>query len=151
MKYFLGGLGLWQESHIPPWECYDSQAFFRRMKTIDQYVAKNLNDKHEKSIQRYNQKWSDQTIFEQEEKVWYRRPENSGHKLDSRWLGPALIIGREGEHSYIIQVKPEVQMKAHQNLLKKYVNEKVFGQALPLFYPKRTVIDPEAQSNGWAV
>ena len=27
-------------------------------------------------------------------KVWYRRPEGSGDKLDSRWLGPALVKAR---------------------------------------------------------
>jgi hypothetical protein len=38
----------------------------------------------------------------------------TGHKLDSRWIGPGTIIAREGEHSYIVQVKEGHPMKSHR-------------------------------------
>ena len=56
--------------------------------------------------------------FDPGDKCWYRRPENSGNKLYSRWLGPVEIVTREGKHSYTILVKPGLEIKAHRSFLK---------------------------------
>jgi hypothetical protein len=36
--------------------------------------------------------------------------------LDSRWIGPAVVRAREGERSYVIEIKEGVEMKAHRSL-----------------------------------
>jgi len=61
-------------------------------------------------------------------KVWYKRPENSGEKTDSRWIGPGIVKAREGERSYLIEIKPGMEMKAHRSFLKIYNEPLVEGR-----------------------
>ncbi len=51
------------------------------------------------------------------DKVWYRRLEGSGTKLDTRWIGPAKITSYEGMSSYVIKIKDGYTMKAPRKLL----------------------------------
>ena len=85
------------------------------------------------------------------EKVWYRRPENSGGPVDSRWLGPAVVISREGEYSYQIEVKPNRYMSAHRTFLKPHFDDEFSGTPLPLFYHRRTVLDDQMQPDEYIV
>ena len=45
-------------------------------------------------------------VFRVGDLVWYRRPEKSGHKLDTLWLGKALVMARDSESSYVIDIRP---------------------------------------------
>ncbi len=58
---------------------------------------------------------------------------------------------REVERSYIIEVKEGVEMKAHRSFIKPCFNKNCLGQAVPLFYHKRTISDPQAQADEWIV
>ena len=148
----MEGTDHWQISHTPPpRECEDAQQFFARMEKLDQTVAKHLKDIHEKQIARLNnQRWGGET-FKIGDRVYYRRPENSGTKLDSRWLGPAIVTAREGENSYLIEIKEGTIIMAHSTFLKHAFNDTYLGQSVPLYYHKRTIIDPEAQGDEWIV
>ena len=83
--------------YTPVKECEDAQVFFQRMKEVDTKVAQVLNDLHEQQSQRANLDRQDSAPFAVGDVVWYRRPPNSGDKLDSRWIGPGKVIAREGE------------------------------------------------------
>ena len=93
----------------------------------------------------------DTTPFKSGDTVYYRRPEGSGNKLDSRWLGPAVVINREGENSYNIEVKEGAIIKAHRSFLKKCFNKNNVGQGYPMFYHRRTVVDPQMLVDEWVV
>ena len=84
-------------------------------------------------------------------KVWYRRPENTGTKLDSRWLGPALVTSREGAHSYTVEIKQGVSLKAHRSYLKRYEEDIFNSHPIPLFYHQRTEVDVEGEIDEWEV
>ena len=135
----------------PPRECEDAQQFFDRMKEVDYKVAHRLREMHEKQIERLNQERIELTPFKRGDEVYYRRPEGSGNKLDSRWIGPALVVAREGEHSYTIEIKEGVVIKAHRTFLKKSFNNHTMGQGTPLFYHRRTVVDPQMLVDEWVV
>ena len=135
----------------PPRECEDSQEFLERMKKIDTWVAQKLNEMHEKLAKRINKNRKDGDILQIGAKVWYRRPEGSGDKLDSRWLGPALVKAREGARSYLIELKPGMEIKAHRSFLKGYVEDIFNGQPIPLFFHQRTEIDYGAEIDEWNV
>ena len=62
-------------------------------------------------------------VFHVGDQVWYRRQERSGHKLDTRWLGKAVVTARESESSYVIEIRPGSQMKVHASFLKPWVKE----------------------------
>ena len=70
--------------------------------------------------------------------VGYRRPERSGYKLDTRWLGKAVVTARESESSYVIEIRPDSKMKVHARFLKPWVEKEVVGNPTPLFYHQRT-------------
>ena len=89
--------------------------------------------------------------FRPGDKVWYRRPENSGEKVDTRWLGPVRVSQRVGEASYEIEVDEGVFKQAPRRFLKEYVEDKWNGRPVPLFFHKRTVVDPDAAPDEWIV
>jgi hypothetical protein len=135
----------------PPRECEDAQQFFEKMKRIDKQVADKLNEIHKKEVDKVNLTREELTPFKVGDLIYYRRPEKSGSKLDSRWIGPAVVRAREGERSYVIEIKEGVEMKAHRSFMKPCFNDNCLGQAVPLFYHKRTILDPEAQADEWIV
>ena len=72
--------------------------------------------------------------------------------MDSRWLGQAQITGKEGEHSDIIQIKPAKGMTSNVTFLIPYVEERDFGEPLPLFYHQRTEKeDSQTHPDEWIV
>ena len=83
--------------------------------------------------------------------VWYKRPENAAEKLDSRWIGPGIVKAREGERSYLVESKPNVEVKAHRSFLKEYKEPKFTDQGVPLFFFKRTEKEEEAMPDEWEV
>ena len=121
------------------------------MRTVDSAVARKLNEVHKKQAERINQDRKEAEPFKVGDKVWYRRPEGSGDKLDSRWIGPALITLREGARSYTIEIKPGHNMKVQRSFLKPWIEDTVTGAPTPLHFHKRTVPDVEAGPEEWIV
>jgi len=71
--------------------------------------------------------------------------------LYTRWIGPGIVKDREGDRSYVIEIKPGSEMKAHRSFLKKYEEPKVFGKGIPLYYHRRTEKEEEALPDEWEV
>ena len=115
---------------------------------MDQVVANKLNEAHNKEAVSTNRRRKDQEPLQIMDPVWYIRPDGSGDKLDSRWLGPGYVIAREGERSYVVEMKPGVTMKAHRSALKPYIRDPV-EEYVPMCFHRRTVPDPEAAPDKW--
>ena len=137
--------------YTPPKECEDAQEFFSRMKKIDEKVAQILNHVHEMEAKRVNLNRKEMEPFAIGDLVWYKRPENSGEKLDSRWIGPGTITAREGDHSYLMEIKPGLIMKTHRSFLKPYREPKVEGKGIPLHFFRRTEKTEDALPDEWEV
>ena len=136
----------------PSRECEDAKQFFDRMKEIDEKVSRELNERHTKLAARINASRKETETYQVGMKVWYRRPENSGEKLDSRWIGPGIIKGREGQNTYLVEIKEGKIMKAHYTFLKKYVEDEFNGKKIELYHHKRTVEDEEeGEPDEWIV
>ena len=119
--------------YTPPQECEDAAQFFRKMKEIDDRVATRLNEKHEKAAERVNRNRRDFEPFQVADLVWYLRPEDAGDKLDSRWLGPGVIVARIGGNSYEVELKPGFTVNAHRSALKAFVKDPTTEDHTPLF------------------
>ena len=119
------------------------------MKEVDESVATKLNDLHQKQSSRANQGRTALGDLPIGTKVWYLRPEKAGNKLDTKWIGPGLIVAREGERSYVVEIKPGHQVKAPRHSLKEYTVDSFGGSPLPLFFHKRTEVDPDAAPDEW--
>ena len=104
-----------------------------------------LNEKHAQKIARLNAKGKEKNALEIGAKVWYIRPEGSGTKIDSRWLGPAEIFESEGEHSYVLQTRPNTTIIAHRDSIKPYNLDTHVQENVPMFRHRRTVIVPEEE------
>jgi hypothetical protein len=133
----------------PPKECEDALQFFRKMQDIDKKVSEALNRQHEIQAKRVNLSRKEMEPIEIGTQVWYKRPENSGEKLDTRWIGPGLVKSREGARSYVFEIKPGFEMKAHRSFLKLYQEPKVSGKGVPLCFYRRTEKIEDATPDEW--
>ena len=111
----------------------DAIQFFVRMEGVDDRVKSVMDDLHQNQAAYFNRGKKGGEPFIPGDKVWYRRPENTGSPVDSRWLGPAVIKSREGQSSYTVEVKPEFVIKAHRSFLKPFVTDVYNGRPVPLF------------------
>ena len=132
--------------YTPPRECEDAKEFFERISALDEKIAESLNEMHAKKAGRVNFKRKSQEEYPIGTLVWYYRPENTGGKIDSRWLGPAEVLAREGAHSYKIRTGQNSTIKAHSNFLKKYWPDTHAEICKPMFFHKRTVRLPGEQT-----
>ena len=119
----------------------DAKAFFDHMREIDQKVAGLLNEKHERRARAINADRPRFPTYKVGDSVWYRRPENSGTKLDSRWLGPCKVTKRVGEHTYEIQVSERRRMQAHATFLKPHVEDSAWGEPMARYFHQRTRVE----------
>jgi hypothetical protein len=125
----------------PPRECEDAVKFFDRQREVDEKVAKFLNERHARREESLNLGRHEFEPFEVGAHVWYRRPEGSGGKLDSRWIGPMAIIGREGEHSYVLRASNGGTLSAPRNFLKEFREDTQRGEPIFLHYHLRTELE----------
>ena len=114
------------------------------MEELDHHVSDFLNAKHGTIAERVNAKRKEPPLFDIREELMYLRPPDSGGKLDSRWLGPAKIVAKRGEHSYDVRLKPGRVVQAHVTFLKKHKPDVFSGNPTPLYFHRRTV--PESQT-----
>ena len=89
------------------------------MKKQHTLVSELLNELHRKREQNRTEHFQSPAPFKKGDKVWYFRPEKTGDKLSSRWLGPATVDSRVGDSSYVIWVKPDKSMSVHRHFLKE--------------------------------
>ena len=123
--------------YTPPKISEDAEDFVKRIQEVEQVVADRLNQKHRKQADQVNKGRKDFPRFSAGEKVWYRRPEGTGEKTDSRWLGPGLILEQIGQGSYRVQVEENRIIEAPVKFLKKYIEDPL-GGGTPLFFHRRT-------------
>ena len=69
------------------------------MEEVDGRVAQVVNDKHAERAAQINADRKRPPDFQVGDQVWYLRPEGSGTKLDTRWIGPGKVTAKVGEHS----------------------------------------------------
>ena len=117
------------------------RCFFARMQKIDEKVAQIVNARHVKFADVENIGRTKHAKYVPGTQVWYRRPPNSGGKLDTRWLGPARITKRTGEHTYEIRVSEGYTMDAHETFLKPHFLDSAWGEAMPKYFHQRTTIN----------
>ena len=125
-------------------QCDSAMRFFQQQKEKDEKVARILNEIHEKATERYNATKRTPEVFQAGDTVWYKRPEKSGNKLDTRWIGPCKVTGRRGTNSYEVRVKENLVMDINAGDLKRYVPDRFNGDPVRLFYHRRTVTDFDA-------
>ena len=126
----------------PSRENEDAKNFIERQRKIDTEIAEILNTKHQKDFEASNKRRSQGSTFQVGDHVWYRRPEGSGSKEATRWIGPCVVTGRFGEDSYWIETKPGFSIHTTSRFLKERIEEPG-GIPLPLFYHQRTVVEEE--------
>lgn len=140
----MGGL-----PYEPARECEDAVDFFKRQRRVDELVAGKLNALHQRDSARLNQERKRMPPLHRCDAVWYLRPPDAGNKMDSRWLGPCLVLEREGESSYVIEVKEGYRTKAHRRQLKPYQSDEQSSHGIEMFYHKRTMPIPDAPPDTW--
>ena len=135
----------------PPKDCEDAQEFFKRMFEVDEKVARILNAKHKREAQGINRGRKDLKPLEIGRTVWYRRQEGSGTKIDTRWVGPCVIVAREGEYSYVIKTSQNATVKALRSYLKEYLKDSFNESPKPIFFHLRTVVNPNGREKQFKV
>ena len=62
-----------------------------------------------------------------------------------------MVKAQEGEHSYLVEVKPGFVLQAHRSALKLHVPDKFSGSPVKLFFHRRTSMDMEGAPDEWVV
>ena len=108
------------------------------MDEVDELVARVINEMHEKDAARVNFKRKKFPSFAKGDVVWYRRPEGTASKMDTRWEGPYEVLAREGEDSYRIKTGLNSQIAAHCMDLKKHWEDTHAEESKPMYFHRRT-------------
>jgi hypothetical protein len=126
----------------PPRECEDAQGFLQRMEEVDKEVATILNDKHEKRMEAINKGRREWEPFALGTKVWvYKHIRVGGWRLQPRWWGPAVIIRRVGDASYVIQWGDNDTQLAHIDDLKEYQEPEMEGEGVGIEFKAVGILD----------
>lgn len=131
--------------YTPPTVAEDAKAFVERMQDIDTKVAEFVNWRNERDIERLNKGRKPFPRLVMGQRVWVQRPEGSGTKLDTRWIGPAKVVEQKGSNSYKVQLDEERFLDVPAKYLKLYEEDPWVGQKTPLFWHKRTEVEEEAE------
>ncbi len=120
----------------------DARFFLQRVKKLRMQAADILNKMHAKHarVERVPEK-----VYHPGDIVYYIRPENSGDKLDSRWVGPARVVARRSKRGYTIEVKPGHTIESPIAFLKPYNADQYSGEATGLHYHRRTPTAPQGE------
>ena len=100
-------------------QALDAQEFFNRRKLVDEQISTALMAAHKNQAQRFNERLKAKDAFVVGDLVWFLRPRtHATNKLLSWWIGPCPVKDMVGENSYIIEVKPGVEMDVHRQHMK---------------------------------
>ena len=69
--------------YTPASQCEDARDFFARMKEVDLAVSQKVDELHARVEAKMKSQLKGSLIFRLGDLVWYLRPEESGHKLDT--------------------------------------------------------------------
>jgi hypothetical protein len=128
----------------------DMAQFMENMQKVDEMVVEALTQAHAKRAKEANARRRDPPPFAKGAKVWYQPERQPGtDKLEPRWKGPAVVLAREGQSSYVVEVKPGVRQKAHRSQLKEHVEDTYHGDPVPLHYFSGKAPALEAATDEW--
>ena len=68
----------------------------------------------------------------------FTTPIHRRKKMETWWIGPGQVTQRVGETSYQVLLKTGVKWDAHREWLKPYIEDKIMGTGVPLFYHQGT-------------
>ena len=111
------------------------------MAEIDQKISEMLNTRNQQEVERLNRNRHVFPRVEFHQKVWVKRPEGSGGKLDTRWIGPARVVEQKGANSYKVQIDEDKFIEVPAKFLKVYQEEMESGHWTPLFWHKRNELE----------
>ncbi len=81
--------------YTPERNCPEAQDYFDHIKKIDKLVAANLNQGHQKTLDRHNSQIKSRPEFQVGDMVWVMKQKPiGGHKTQTYCVGPTTIISR---------------------------------------------------------
>jgi hypothetical protein len=130
----------------------DAVAFFERQAEVDKKVSAVMQEIHDKTMQQLNRRRRELPPIPVGSKVWYLRPRGrTGEKLETYWIGPARVVERRGEHSYVVELEPGRMQEAHRSQLKEHVEDVFSDKPLRLFHFRQAIQDSVMAANEWEV
>ena len=117
-------------------ECEGTQQFFDRQDHIDKIVAKTLNEEHKIRQKSLNETRKKCAPYQKGDLVWVLRPRSSPQttKLDTWWVGPTEVLGRNGDQSYLVQISPNRTFEVHASHMKPFTEDKISGEPTQLYH-----------------
>ena len=136
----------------PEREAEDASKFLERIRELDTQVARTFDQKHLQRMAQVNRDRREPPAFEKGTKVWYRPERRPGtDKLEVVWKGPAVVIDRTGNYSYIIQISEGRTQEAHRTQLRRHVADEFVGEPMPLYSTAQKAEVLEAEPDTWTV
>lgn len=89
-----------------------------KLKTTQHYAAKHLRQEQNRHIQHYNLRARHKSFVEGDRCLILRPASTSSHTL-RRWKGPATVVEKLSEYSYLVEYN-NARYRLHANLLRKF-------------------------------
>ena len=113
----------------------EAEEFLAQRDAVDRKVAQALNEVHEKTQKRLNQRRKPKAPFADGSWVWLMYPKKvGGRKIERWWRGPFQVVQRVGEASYQIRTDKSVLYDVHRDQLKVCVWDVDLGESYPLVF-----------------
>ena len=114
-NFVRAGRTIGESTLSSPRESGDAKEFVERMALFDRKVASIMNPKNQRGIERLNQGRRPFPRLDVGDRAWVKRPEGSGTKLASRWIGPGLVVDQKGANSYKVEIERIDSLKCQPN------------------------------------
>jgi hypothetical protein len=136
----------------PQHESPDAVEWLRKGRELDKVVSQHLAKEHRTRAAAANKYRKERPKYSPGQKVWVLRPRKLGSdKMQSWWLGPCPVLRREGEDSYVVEIKPGKEFPVHATHLKPHILDQHVGKPVPLFFHRMAKTDLFAEVDEWEV
>ena len=107
---------------------------------------------HQKRAEASNARRREPPALKVGSKVWYKPQRQPGvDKVDALWKGPALVVARKGEHSYIVEIQQGKTQEAHRSQLQPHIHDGYNGKPMPMWYTSGKAHEIEATPDEYDV
>ena len=145
----LGGV-----PYKPTLQAPDASRWLKEQEKVHERMAERVKVARQKRAEQVNKGRREPKALKVGDVAWYHpEPKPGRDKLEPMWLGPGRVTKREGEQSYVVEIAPGREQRAHRSQLRLHEDDVYAGKPFPLHYfaGKAPEVEPVLKENEYIV